>query len=106
MYSILSYTIICIKPNPCPDVGKKELPAGLRGRFTDLYVEELTDPADLRCVVQGYLRGINNPSLVGDIVAVYLGCRAASEDHLTDSAGQRPRYSLRSLTRSLQVKWI
>jgi midasin (ATPase involved in ribosome maturation) len=34
---------------------------------------------------------------------MYLGCRAASEDHLTDSTGQRPRYSLRSLTRSLQT---
>ncbi len=88
--------------NPPTDIGKKELPPSLLGRFTELYTAELTDPLDLRLVVERYLAGINT-SAVADIVSVYLGCRAASEDHLTDSTGQRPRYSLRSLTRSLQA---
>jgi midasin (ATPase involved in ribosome maturation) len=34
-----------------------------------------------------------------DIVSVYLGCRASAEVNLSDGAGQRPRFSLRSLTR-------
>jgi midasin (ATPase involved in ribosome maturation) len=88
--------------NPPTDVGKKELPASLLSRFTELYTEELTDPQDLKCVVERYLAGINTAP-VEDIVSVYLGCRAAADDHLTDSTGQRPRYSLRSLTRSLQA---
>jgi midasin len=88
--------------NPPTDVGKKELPPALLGRFTEIYTEELTDPADLRTVVERYIGGINTSS-VESIVSVYLGCRAAAEDHLTDSTGQRPRYSLRSLTRSLQA---
>ena len=38
-----------------------------------------------------------------DIVDVYLACRLAAEEHLVDGAGQRPKYSLRSLTRSLRA---
>ena len=37
--------------NPPTDVGKKELPLSLRSRFTELYSEEITDPVDLRHVV-------------------------------------------------------
>lgn len=90
--------------NPPTDVGKKELPPSLSSRFTELYCEELIDPIDLQVIVERYLGGITSSvTIISDIVSVYLGCRAASEDHLTDSAGQRPRYSLRSLTRSLQA---
>ena len=39
--------------NPPTDVGKRELSAALRSRFTELYVEELTDPADLQSIVEG-----------------------------------------------------
>ena len=88
--------------NPPTDVGKKELPASLRSRFTEIYTAEMTDPDDLRAVVSRYLHGICDAP-VDDIVSVYLGCRASSEMTLVDSAGQRPRYSLRSLTRSLQA---
>ena len=90
--------------NPPTDVGKKELPMALSSRFTELFCDELVDPSDLEVIVQRYLEGITNgTSIIRDIVSVYLGCRAAAEDHLSDSTGQRPRYSLRSLTRSLQA---
>ena len=89
--------------NPPTDVGKKELPSSLLGRFTEIYTEELIDPSDLYIVVEKYLNGMNISNIIDDIVQVYLGCRLASEDHLTDSTGQRPRYSLRSLTRSLKA---
>eukprot|EP01041_Mallomonas_annulata_P000547 gene547-1048_t len=90
--------------NPPTDVGKRELPDSLRSRFTEIYVDELTDPSDLRDVVQRFL----DPTEVGvvpvsDIVDTYLSCRASSEENLIDGAGQRPRYSLRSLTRSLRA---
>ena len=90
--------------NPPTDVGKKELPMALSSRFTELFCDELVDPSDLEVIVQRYLEGITNgTSIIRDIVSVYLGCRASAEDHLSDSTGQRPRYSLRSLTRSLQA---
>ena len=86
--------------NPPTDVGKRELPPAIRCRFTELYCDELTDPQDLAMVVQGCLRDINEAP-IADIVSVYLGCRAAAEMTLVDSGGQRPRYTLRSLTRAL-----
>jgi midasin len=93
--------------NPPTDVGKKELPIALRSRFTELYAEEVTDPQDLRHVVERVLADSSIPSSdekqIDDIVSVYLGCRATAEMTLADGAGQRPRFSLRSLTRSLKA---
>ena len=93
--------------NPPTDVGKKELPVALRSRFTELYSEEITDPQDLRHVVEKVLSDCAIPTSDGaqidDIVSVYLGCRASAEVNLSDGAGQRPRFSLRSLTRSLKA---
>jgi midasin len=88
--------------NPPTDVGKKELPSALRSRFTEIYVSEMTDPLDIRVIVEELLRDVSGAPLT-DIVDLYLACRAASEGNLEDGAGQRPRYSLRSLTRALKA---
>lgn len=87
--------------NPPTDIGKKELPSALLNRFTEIYVAELTDPQDLRSIVESYLKDISTAP-VNDVVDVYLGCRAAAEEILVDGSGQKPHYSLRSLTRSLR----
>lgn len=88
--------------NPPNDVGKKELPTSIRCRFTEIYVDEITDTQDLSSIVSRYLPdSVSAP--VDDIVNVYLACRSASEFTLVDSANQRPRYSLRSLTRSIRA---
>jgi midasin (ATPase involved in ribosome maturation) len=93
--------------NPPTDVGKKELPIALRSRFTELYAEEVKDPQDLRHVVQRVLQDCSIPTSdegqIDTIVSVYLGCRSMAETKLADGAGQRPRFSLRSLTRSLKA---
>lgn len=34
--------------NPATDVGKKDLPAGVRSRFTEFFVDELENKQDLR----------------------------------------------------------
>ncbi|CAL4140757.1 unnamed protein product, partial [Meganyctiphanes norvegica] len=41
--------------NPATDVGKKELPPGLRNRFTEFYMEELNDKQDLMIIINDYL---------------------------------------------------
>ena len=41
--------------NPPNDVGKKELPPGLRNRFTEFFVDELDDEEDLKTIVIAYL---------------------------------------------------
>jgi midasin (ATPase involved in ribosome maturation) len=42
--------------NPPTDIGKKDLPPGLRNRFTEFYIGELLDPEDLKTVVHRYLK--------------------------------------------------
>jgi midasin (ATPase involved in ribosome maturation) len=88
--------------NPPTDICKKELPESLRNRFTEFYVEELVDSKDLHIIVSNYLKDIADAP-ISDIVNVYLGCRQAASISLSDGAGQSPRYSLRSLTRSLKA---
>ena len=88
--------------NPPTDVGKRELSASLRSRFTELYIEEMFDPRDLLIVVEELLGDISSAPCE-DVVQLYLACRASAEEHLEDSIGLRPRYSLRSLTRAIKA---
>ena len=48
--------------NPATDAGKKDLPSSLRSRFTEIYVDELIDPVELRSVAARYLSGVIAPS--------------------------------------------
>ena len=97
--------------NPATDTGKKDLPSSLRSRFTELYVDELVDPIELRTVAARYLSGaitssgasLENSESVVMAVDVYLKCRQQSEELLVDGAGQRPRYTLRTMCRALSA---
>ena len=44
--------------NPATDVGKKDLPFGIRNRFTEVYVDEITDVNDLKTLVAHYMKNI------------------------------------------------
>ena len=55
--------------NPANDVGKKDLPAGIRNRFTEMFVNELQDAGDLKTLVMDYLRGLSpTAALINGIV--------------------------------------
>jgi midasin (ATPase involved in ribosome maturation) len=88
--------------NPANDVGKSNLPAALRARFSEFYLSELEDRDDLAMIVQGYLSRVNPkpPSLA--IVDFYLAARKEAETRLVDGSNQKPRFNLRSLSRSLE----
>uniref|UniRef100_A0A8C3JUM0 Midasin n=1 Tax=Calidris pygmaea TaxID=425635 RepID=A0A8C3JUM0_9CHAR len=78
--------------NPATDVGKRNLPPGIRNRFTELYVEELRNEGDLQVLIMDYLR---------------VGCNlfkslSQKETKLVDGTGHRPHYSLRTLCRALR----
>ena len=47
--------------NPATDVGKKELPDGLRNRFTEYYIDEPQNEQDLILIVQDYLKSLSPP---------------------------------------------
>uniref|UniRef100_A0A672UTE4 Midasin n=1 Tax=Strigops habroptila TaxID=2489341 RepID=A0A672UTE4_STRHB len=89
--------------NPATDVGKRNLPPGIRNRFTELYVEELRHEGDLQILIMDYLRGLNvNKNTVQGIVNFYLSVRKEAEAKLVDGTGHRPHYSLRTLCRALR----
>ncbi|XP_034479634.1 midasin [Drosophila innubila] len=92
----------CMNPNT--DIGKKDLPVGIRNRFTEFFVDELTTDADLSLLVGDYLAntGIQRKS-VHSIVQLYKSLRRLSELQLNDGLGNRPVYSLRTLCRSLRI---
>lgn len=89
--------------NPATDVGKRNLPLGIRNRFTELYVEELESEGDLRVLVSDYLKGLNlNRSTIHGIISFYLAIRKEASSRLVDGTGHKPHYSLRTLCRALK----
>ncbi|XP_014672453.1 PREDICTED: midasin-like [Priapulus caudatus] len=90
--------------NPATDVGKKDLPPGVRNRFTELFVDELTESSDLKVMADSYLRGLSlTAAQLDGIVTFYLRARDDAQRHLADGTGHRPHYSLRTLCRALQL---
>ncbi|PSN73965.1 midasin [Corynespora cassiicola Philippines] len=93
--------------NPATDVGKKDLPPGIRSRFTELYVESPdTDAKSLRNIVEKYLGGsMVDPAIVriaADVTDLYMEIqKLAKSNLLVDGADQKAHFSLRTLTRTL-----
>ncbi|EKG11058.1 von Willebrand factor type A [Macrophomina phaseolina MS6] len=91
--------------NPATDVGKKDLPMGIRSRFTELYVESPDrDFKSLQSVVETYLDQYlhTDRKVSADVANLYLHIQALNaENKLVDGANQKPHFSLRTLTRTL-----
>ncbi|KAF2804010.1 midasin [Mytilinidion resinicola] len=93
--------------NPATDVGKKDLPPGIRSRFTELYVESPdSDVRSLRSIVEKYLGGDSTDpgtrKIALDVTELYLEIqRLAKSNLLVDGADQQAHFSLRTLTRAL-----
>ncbi|KAF3831765.1 hypothetical protein GH733_000577 [Mirounga leonina] len=65
--------------NPATDVGKRNLPPGIRNRFTELYVEELESKEDLQILIVDYLKGLSvNKTTVQGIINLYTALRKDS----------------------------
>ncbi|KAK7081093.1 AAA ATPase midasin [Halocaridina rubra] len=90
--------------NPATDVGKKELPAGLRNRFTEFYVDELEDNLDLMILINDYLVKMGPSSRqINGIKDFYKKVKKKAIMSLTDGTGHKPHFSLRTLCRALSV---
>ncbi|KIH94753.1 midasin [Sporothrix brasiliensis 5110] len=92
--------------NPATDVGKRDLPIGLRSRFTELYVASPDrEIQDLVPIIKTYLKGNAKVSdrIVERVARLYLSIKGlAEEKKLVDGANEVPHYSLRTLTRVLR----
>ncbi|KAK9323564.1 hypothetical protein V1517DRAFT_94636 [Lipomyces orientalis] len=93
--------------NPATDVGKRDLPAGFRARFTEIHVGSPDeDPADLLTIVEKYIGqlavGNDGEGACQDVANLYLEAKRLAEDHLiVDGATQKPHFSIRTLSRTL-----
>ncbi|KAL4876079.1 hypothetical protein BJY04DRAFT_223430 [Aspergillus karnatakaensis] len=91
--------------NPATDAGKKDLPPGLRSRFTELYVQSPdNDLDDLLSLIKKYFGDLtlSDSRVAPDLAQLYMEAkRLSNENKLTDGAGQRPHFSIRTLVRAL-----
>ncbi|KAL3439354.1 hypothetical protein BDV09DRAFT_190924 [Aspergillus tetrazonus] len=91
--------------NPATDAGKKDLPPGLRSRFTELYVQSPDNELDdLLSLIKKYLGDLtlSDSRAAPDLAQLYMEAKKLSnENKLTDGAGQRPHFSIRTLVRAL-----
>ncbi|KAM3963373.1 LOW QUALITY PROTEIN: midasin [Aphomia sociella] len=88
--------------NPATDVGKKDLPVGLRNRFTEFFIDELTERNDLMLLIGDYLYHMNlSGAILESIYSFYASVRKEAKLNLVDGAGNAPHYSLRTLCRAL-----
>jgi midasin len=91
--------------NPATDVGKRDLPIGIRSRFSEIYVDSPDkDLKDLQSIIRAYLKSSStkDEQAADDIARLYLNTkRLAEEKRLVDGANEVPHFSLRTLTRVL-----
>lgn len=91
--------------NPATDVGKRDLPPGLRNRFTEFYVHPPDSRyEDLLQIVRRYLSSVctGDERACDDVAEFYLEAKKLSQEHkLVDGSNQRPHFSMRTLSRAL-----
>ncbi|KAH9400523.1 AAA ATPase midasin [Tyrophagus putrescentiae] len=89
--------------NPATDIGKRELPIGIQNRFTEFYISEISDKAELRKLVGTYIGSLVGATMVEAIVDFYMQVKVEAANALKDINGYRPIYSLRNLCRALRI---
>ena len=91
--------------NPATDVGKRDLSPALRGQLTEIYVGSPDESmADLLLIIKQYIGHlcIGDERAASDVAQLYLKIKAAAEQHdIVDGVGQKPHFSIRTLTRTL-----
>lgn len=91
--------------NPATDIGKRDLPASLRSRFSEIYIDSPDRDIDnLLLVVQAYLGSYIHSDIrvATDVASLYLEIkRRAEQNQLVDGSNQKAHFSLRTLTRTL-----
>ncbi|KNZ64278.1 hypothetical protein VP01_1047g1, partial [Puccinia sorghi] len=101
---VLNFRLIgCM--NPATDVGKRDLPASLRSKFTELYVQPPdNDREALLNIISQHLGGIcaSDKRAIADTADCYSAIRTlARNGSLADGTNAPPHYSMRTLSRAL-----
>lgn len=94
--------------NPASDVGKRDLPSGVRALFTEIWSPEPDEDVEaLRAIVATYLPVGTSEMLLSQCVELFLESRQlARANDISDGAGQRPHFSMRTLSRMLSAACV
>lgn len=91
--------------NPATDVGKRDLPTGIRSKFTEIYVHSPDrDITDLLSIIDKYIGNysVSDEWVGNDIAELYLEAKKLSDNNqIVDGSNQKPHFSIRTLTRTL-----
>ena len=91
--------------NPATDVGKRELPPGIRSKFTEIFIDQNDeDTTTLKSIVELYLSDYckKDADIASDIALLHINIKRLQADGLlVDGSNQKPHFSLRTFTRSL-----
>ncbi|GAA6048627.1 hypothetical protein JCM3770_002064 [Rhodotorula araucariae] len=91
--------------NPATDVGKRDLPAGLRAKFSEIWVPPPDEDRDaLRTIVDGYIGhvAVADRQVVADVAELYSAVKMlALRAQLADGQNMPPHFSMRTLARAL-----
>ena len=93
--------------NPANDAGKRDLPPGLRSRFSEFWVDSPDkNPLDLDILIQQYIKDFLPPrpkcqSIIEGIRDFYNCAKSLSQNELFDGANHRVHFSIRTLSRAL-----
>ncbi|KNZ63477.1 hypothetical protein VP01_11398g1 [Puccinia sorghi] len=91
--------------NPATDVGKRDLPASLRSKFTELFVQPPdNDREALLNIISQHLGGLcaSDKRAIADAADCYSAIRTlARNGSLADGNNAPPHYSVRTLSRAL-----
>ncbi|QSL65832.1 hypothetical protein MERGE_000110 [Pneumocystis wakefieldiae] len=91
--------------NPVTDVGRHDLSLSLRSRFTEFYVYSPDENFnDLLAIIHKYIGHLSfsDQKVLHDVAQLHLKAKHLEEENrLIDSAGQKPHYNIRTLTRTL-----
>ncbi|CAF1389080.1 unnamed protein product, partial [Rotaria sp. Silwood1] len=94
--------------NPASDVGKRDIPIGIRNRFTELFVDECDERSEYLIIVDKYLNQTNIPKeYIDRIVTFYIDIQTKVKNFLLTSSSTSSNrvsitYSLRTLCRALR----
>ncbi|GJN90851.1 hypothetical protein Rhopal_003865-T1 [Rhodotorula paludigena] len=91
--------------NPATDVGKRDLPVGLRAKFSEIWVPPPDEDRDaLRTIVEGYIGhvAVSDRQVVADIAELYAAVKLlALRSQIADGQNMPPHFSMRTLARAL-----
>lgn len=91
--------------NPSTDIGKRDLPSGIRSRFTEIYVHSPEkNIQDLLSIINQYIGrySMGDDLVSNDVAKLYLEVRnLANHNAIVDGASQKPHFSIRTLSRTL-----